>query len=222
MISFKNISTKCFDDLSFDLPEGKVCKVLANSDYDVRVFIDTLLFLSEPLSGEVFLFDENMGSLSEDERLNIFKRIGMVWNRGGLVSNLKVRENVFLPLAYHKGERAENVEEKVEALFLKMGWESKDLPAYMGRLPGTLPLHEKKLVCLIRVMLSRPDLVIYESLFDGLNLRQAGDLLKTTSDFHNEEEMRTSIYVSSDEDALSRVSANVSLMQKGREFLIWD
>ena len=222
MISFKKVSTKCFDDLSFDLPEGKVCRILANSDYDVRVFIDTLLFLSKPLSGEVFLFDENMGSLSEDELLNRFKRIGMVWSSGGLVSNLKVRENIFLPLAYHKGERPETVEEKVEALFLKMGWEREGLDAYMGRLPGTLPLHEKKLVGLIRAMLSGPDLVIYESLFDGLDLRQADNLLKTTSDFHNQEEMRTSIYISSDEDALSRVRGTVSLMQKGREFLIWD
>lgn len=222
MISFKNVSTKCFDHLSFDLPEGKVCKILANSDYDVRVFIDTLLFLSKPLSGEVFLFDENMGSLSEGEQLNRFKRIGMVWKNGGLVSNLKVRENVFLPLAYHKGEKVESVEEKVEALFLKMGWESKGLAAYMGRLPGTLPLHEKKLMGLIRTILSRPDLVIYESLFDGLDLKKADDLLRTTSDFHNEEEMRTSIYISSDEDALSRVRADVSIMQKGREFLRWD
>ena len=222
MISFKNVSTKCFDDLSFDLPEGKVCRVLANSDYDVRVFIDTLLFLSKPLSGEVFLFDENMGSLSEVEQLNTFKRIGMVWGSGGLVSNLKVRENIFLPLAYNKGERPESVEENVEALFLKMGWDRKGLAAYMGRLPGTLPLHEKKLVGLIRALLLRPDLVIYESLFDGLDLRQADNLLKTTFEFHNEEVMRTTIYISSDADALSRVSATISLMQRGRKFLIWD
>ncbi len=43
------------------------------------------------------------------------------------------------------------VEEKVEALFLKMGWEREGLDAYMGRLPGTLPLHEKKLIGLIQV-----------------------------------------------------------------------
>ena len=188
----------------------------------MRVFIDTLLFLTKPLSGEVWLFDENRETLSENQQINTFKRIGMVWSSGGLVSNLKVRDNLFLPLAYHKGERAESVEEKVEALFLKMGWDEAALPDYMGKLPGLLPLHEKKLIGLIRTMLSEPDLVIYESLFDGLDLKQANNLLKITSDFHDEEEMRTTIYISSDEDALSRVRATVSLMQRGREFVIWD
>ena len=222
MISFNDVSTKCFDSLSFKLPEGEVCKVLARSDYDVRVFIDTLLFLSKPLSGEVLLFDENMASLTEYEQINRFKRVGMVWGSGGLVSNLKVRGNVFLPLAYHKGERPENAEERVEALFLKMGFERESLAEYMGKLPGTLPLHEKKLIGLIRAMLSEPELVIYESLFDGLGLRQANELLNITSEFHSREKMRTSIYISSDEDALSRVKATVSLKQMGKEFLIWD
>lgn len=222
MINFNHVSTECFDDLSFELPQGKVCKVLVHSYHDVRTFMDTLLYLTRPVLGDIFLFNKNMGALSEDERIDLFKEVAMVWGNGGLVSNLKVRENVFLPLAYHKGENPEAFEEKVEALFLRLDWKKEGLSSYMGRLPGTLPLHEKKLIGLIRAMLCEPELVIYESLFDGLGIRQANKLLKITTDFHDARPKRTSIYISCDEDALSKVKGDLSLMQKGREFVLWD
>ena len=130
MIRFENVTTESFYDLSFSMKKGSLCKVITDSDHDAAIIFETLLGLKPPISGKVFIFDCNIYESTESDLLDLFKRLGVVWKDGGLVSNLKVGENMVLPLWYHKDLLAEKVEEELLRLFNEIVKDVGDVKKY--------------------------------------------------------------------------------------------
>ncbi len=211
MIRLENITTEDFNALSFRIRGGSVYKVVTNSDYENRKLLNVILGLQRPEHGRVFLFDEEVYVLSEKELNRLFSRVGTVLKDGGLISNLKVWENIVLPAWYHTGKKPEDMEEKAIQKFKEAGIEISYLKELMGRLPGPLPFHEKKIIGLVRAMLMEPELMIYDSICEGLSPEMSDRLTKMTMDFHSEKSGRTSVYVTFDEQSVKNVKADTTL-----------
>jgi phospholipid/cholesterol/gamma-HCH transport system ATP-binding protein len=218
MIRFENISVENFTSVSFDILEGTVCKIITGSDFHKRTLLQTLFGRNKPVQGTVLLFGKDIYSISEQELLNLFIKVGMVWKDGGLISNLKVWENITLPAWYHMGKHPEEMEDKVISMFSDLGKSGTELNTYMKKLPGPFPVHEKRLIGLVRAMLTEPDLMIYDSLFDGLSPAMAKQLAKYTTLFHSGKPLRTSLYISTDELSLRDIRADLILRQSGEGF----
>jgi phospholipid/cholesterol/gamma-HCH transport system ATP-binding protein len=218
MIRIEDISTDGFSSLFLEAGAGDVCKIIMDSEYDKDVFLETVLARREPRSGKVYLFGQDLYSLSGAESVKIFMKVGMVWRDGGVISNLKVWENILLPAWYHRGLGAGDIEDHVIEFFGRMGKDASGLHEHMGKLPGTLPEHEKRLVGLARAVFMEPKLMIYDSVFEGVGPEMENRLLEFTSEFHSERPGRTSLYVTSVEHSLDRVEADTVFRQKGRGF----
>lgn len=208
MIKLEDITTRYFDSVSFEIKGGSVCKIITKSGDEKGVLLDTILGLQRPKGGIVFLFGKDIYSISEKECISLFKRIGVVFRDGGVISNLKVWENVTLPVCYHTGRRPEEMEERVIDIFKRMGKDISYISELMGKLPGPLSLHEKRLIGMVRAMLMEPELMIYDSIFEGLDPEKAGRLLGLTESFHSEKSDRASVYVTSNEQSVKGVKAD--------------
>lgn len=211
MIRLENITTEHFQALSFEIKRGSECKVITRSEYENRKLLNVIAGLERPASGRVFLLDKEIYALSEKDSCRLFSMIGVVLKDGGLISNLKVWENIVLPVSYHTGKRPEDMETKAIQRFNEAGIEIPYLKELMGRLPGPLPVHEKRLIGLIRAMLIEPELMIYDSLFEGLSPDMSDRLMKITTDFHAEKQGRTSVYITFDEQSIKDVKADIVL-----------
>ncbi|MBA4349538.1 MAG: hypothetical protein C0415_06080 [Thermodesulfovibrio sp.] len=222
MIKFEDVTTENFSSLSFEIKEGSVCKIITNSDNEKNRLLDTILGFHKPVSGRVLIFDNEIYSIPEKESIKIFKRIGVVLKEGSIISNLKVWENITLPVWYHTEIKPAEMEKKVISLFEEIGRDISYISGYMGKLPGPLPVHEKMLISLIRAMLMEPELMIYDSLFEGLNPEMMERLVKLTTDFHSEKKGRISVHISSDEQSLKNIKPNMVLNQSGKGFAIWQ
>lgn len=222
MIRLEEVTTDCFDSVSFEIPAGSVCKLITDSDYEKRVLLNTILAVQRPAGGKVFLFGKDIYTASKKELLAILRNIGMVWSYGGLVSNLKVWENIALPVWYHRSIRPQDAEKRVLEIFGLMGEGASHLMDHMGSLPGPLPLHEKRMIGTVRAILMEPELMIYDSLFEGVSADMAEGALRLTTSFHSERPGRTSVYVSSDEDSLKDVKADTVIRQDERGFAVWE
>lgn len=216
MIRFEDITTEeYFNSVSFEIKEGILCKIITDSDYEKKTLIDVIFSMEKPVSGRVFLFGKDIYSVSEKESVKILTKIGIVPKDGGLISNLKVWENITLPIWYHTGKRPRDVEDRVIAIFGEMGKDTS-LAKFMGRLSGALPTHEKRLAGMVRAMLMEPDLIIYDSIFEGLNPETVSKLQGLTTKFHLEKPGRTSVYISSEEQSLKDIKADIVLKQHGK------
>ena len=197
--------------LTFEVRAGETAKVIAGSDEDREDFIDVLLGLRRPGAGSVHHLGKDIYSISDAGYIKLFRRVGVVPESGGLISNLKVWENIALPVSYH-GARGARVlkesESRAAEIFADIGLAGDSLKALMGRLPGPLSSYEKKLIGLVRAMLMEPEIMIYDSLFDGLSPEFRDKLLRLTGKFN---EGRASVYISSNALSLDGVSAGLTI-----------
>jgi phospholipid/cholesterol/gamma-HCH transport system ATP-binding protein len=206
MIRFEDVTTERGRSMSFDILPGESCKLITNSESGEQLLLQTIIGLKKPLEGKVFIFGLDIYSLSESEQLKLFRRIGIAWKGGGLISNLKVWENAILPACYHRPDEFDAIETRAADLFRRLGIEVST--GYMGRLPGPLSASEKCLIGVVRAMLMEPELMIYDSIFEGLYPETAERLAILTAWFHSERRGRTSVYISSHEQSLTSIPAD--------------
>lgn len=220
MIRLEDVTTDCFTSVSFELKEG-IYKLILSSDYEKEILWQIISGGMKPQGGKVYLLGTDIYSVLEKEFLKLVKRIGLVRQDGGVISNLKTWENIMLPLRYHMGKRPSDVEPLVIELFSKVGISGDYLTELIGRLSGSLHLHEKRLIGIVRAMIMEPPLIVYDSPFEGLSHEMGESILRLTTEFHSRIRERVSLYLSSDEESLKPVRADSLLRQEGRGF-VWQ
>ncbi len=143
---------------------------------------------------------------SESQRAALLKNLGdqagvvIVPHNGGLISNLRVWENIILPVQYHGIGVAGNLEDNVARLLSQCGLEDdKGISDLLLRLPDQLSLFEKRLVGFVRAMLMAPELIIYDAINEGLSRKELVRVKKFDKVFRLYFPFRTSVLVSFDE-----------------------
>lgn len=196
---------------SLSVSEGKTCVVLTETDIERNMVLKIITGLARVDSGKVFIFGKEISSISYDELNELRKRLGVVMNNGGLVSNLKVWENIMLPLAYHKSLSDHGMEEKMMRILGRIGYDDD-----VTRLSGPLPPFKKRLVGLVRAMLMEPDIMIYDYISEGLSVDFKSRLLDTINTFHGEKKGRTSVFLESGSNVTSDIKADsIFILKKG-------
>ncbi len=143
---------------------------------------------------------------SESQRAALLKNLGeqpgvvIVPHNGGLISNLRVWENIILPVQYHGIEVAGTLEDSVMQLLLKCGLEDEAAGSeLLLKLPDQLSLYEKRLVGFVRAMLMGPELIIYDSMIEGLSRKEFARVVNFDRLFRLYFPFRTSVLVSFEE-----------------------
>ncbi len=105
--------------------------------------------------------------LLQDSRLG---RVGWVAANGGLISNLKVWENVTLPLWYHSRHDVAETEKNVQYWLTKLGLEPSFFAEFMAAPPFGIELWQRKLAGLLRGLLLMPRILVVDAgLFEDIN-----------------------------------------------------
>ena len=143
---------------------------------------------------------------SESQRTALLQALGeqpgvvIVPHNGGLISNLRVWENIILPVQYHGIELAGELEENVTQLLIQCGVQDEAaVSELLLKLPDQLSLYEKRLVGFVRAMLMSPELVIYDSMNEGLSRKELARVVKFDRVFRLYFPFRTSALVSFEE-----------------------
>lgn len=221
MIRFQEVSIGSFRGVSFTLEAGGSYRILTRSSMDKNALLEAILGERRPEEGKVFLLGEEVCRLDQESRLALLKRVCLIPMRGGIVSNLKVWENILLPSWYHLGRGPGEVEPTVVRIFETLGLEGEALERHMARPAGTLSVFEMRIVCLVRALLMEPEVMLYDTLLEGLSREDASLLLGLTEAFHAADRARLSVHVGADLQSLEGVRAKSGLRQEGREMVPW-
>ena len=102
-------------------------------------------------------------------------RVAWVAANGGLISNLKIWENVTLPLWYHAGRNAVETEQRVKHWLGMLGLEQEEFARFMAAQPHGVESWQRKLAGLLRALLQMsPVLVVDAALFEDVSAQLAG------------------------------------------------
>ena len=94
-------SQQIWDGLSLDVYRGEILAIVGGSGQGKSVLMRVITGLVKPDKGEVGLFGQNAKTLSPQDRLEIEKRWGILFQDGALFSSLTVLQNVQVPMREH-------------------------------------------------------------------------------------------------------------------------
>jgi phospholipid/cholesterol/gamma-HCH transport system ATP-binding protein len=215
VIAWRGVTAGSFRDASFAVAPGTVTKILTLSDTDTDLLVRLITGAERPESGDVLLFGEELGATPEARVRELLRRVGLVWRGGGFVSNLKVWENILLPLWYHGGARGAppGLETVALELLARLGVEGERLPHFLQSLPGTLGTRDRRLLAIVRAFLQEPELLLYVDVGEGLDAAARERILETARWYHGRTAGRTTVLLADNELSLAGMPADVVLRQ---------
>lgn len=126
---------------------------------------------------------------------------------GGFVGNLKVWENLVLPAAYHGRPQLAELDARADSIFRRIATDGRSWADLCAQLPERLSRLELRSAAFVRAMLVEPEIMVYESLFEGLTRAEVGCVLAFDRVFHLYFPFRTSIWVDRELPMLPEVAA---------------
>ncbi len=164
-------------------------------------FLKLVIGLLKPTHGCVYLFGEDISKISRSKLEGLRSRVGFVFQDAMLISNLKVIENVMLPLYYHTEYGQDEIFKKSLALLQRVGYE-EDIWA----LPGLLSLQTRKISAMARAMALKPDVMIYDKFFEEFDEIERKHMIRLINEFHTAKDGRLSIITFDRIDEMSDIS----------------
>jgi len=154
------------DKVNLVLERGDTVILLGAAGSGKTVLLKTALALIPPDEGDVFLFGQATRRLKESELYDLRSRIGILFQEGGLFDSMTIEENVGYPLLNQKSllcpldEVQARVEEALK--FVELGHT-------LAKVPSELSGGMRRRVGIARAVVTRPELVLYDSPTAGLD-----------------------------------------------------
>jgi phospholipid/cholesterol/gamma-HCH transport system ATP-binding protein len=152
------------EDITCDIPKGKITLVLGPSGTGKSVFLKHVMGLLRPDRGEIWVGDKNLPELSSRELYKVRRKFGVLFQDGALFGSMTIYDNVAFPLREHtkKGER--EIKEIVTEKLAMVGLQGAE-----DKLPGQISGGMKKRAGLARALVLDPEIVLFDEPDSGLD-----------------------------------------------------
>lgn len=168
-------------DINLDVAEGEFVSIMGPSGSGKSTLLNVIGMLDQPNEGEYFFMNENVFSLKEKQRSELFKKhIGFVFQAYHLIDELTVYENIETPLIYHNIKSSERKAMVADMLdrFQIVG--KRDL------FPSQLSGGQQQLVGIARALIVNPKLILADEPTGNLNSKQGEEIMEIFKTLNNE------------------------------------
>jgi putative ABC transport system ATP-binding protein len=166
------METTALDRLNIHIGKGEFVAVMGPSGCGKSTLLNIVGMIDSPSSGEYWFNDEEVGSRSENELVDVRKRnIGFIFQNFNLIDDLSVHENVDLPLLYlgvGRKERRAKVDEALELVGLESRAKHK---------PQELSGGQQQRVAVARSVVGDPKLILADEPTGNLDTRNGEDIM---------------------------------------------
>ncbi len=197
---FTDDGRKIFDRVNLTLSEGQRALVTAPMASGKGLFIKLIAGMKRPASGSITVLGTDTSTRSVNALNGIRKRMGLIVHDNILISNLKVIENVALPLLYHAGLSYNEALHRASGLLASVGYKGSP-----WELPGPLPLYVKKTVAVARSIALGPRIIVCENLSEGLMPSENDFLSGLIVEYQEAQEGRLAIFTAAPGADVSRL-----------------
>jgi phospholipid/cholesterol/gamma-HCH transport system ATP-binding protein len=168
VVAFEDVSIgfegkKVLESVSFTVSGGDTRILLGPAGGGKSVLLKLVNGLLKADSGRIWVFGQELDEMPEEELFKLRGRIGMVFQEGALFDSLTVRDNVAFRLMEQKVPEAEVTDRVKEALRFV------ELEQTLDKFPSELSGGMRRRVAIARAIVSRPDLILYDSPTGGLD-----------------------------------------------------
>ena len=215
LISVRNLSfawgdRKIFDDVSLDIPRGKVTAIMGPSGTGKTTLLKLIGGQLRPDSGTIHVDGQNVHQLKNGHLYELRKKMGMLFQSGALLTDISVFENVAFPLREHT-----RLPESMIRTLVLMKLQAVGLRGARDLMPSQLSGGMARRVALARAIALDPMMLMYDEPFTGQDPISMGVLVKLIHDL-NVNFGYTSIVVSHDVQETAAIADYIYLMAGGK------
>lgn len=166
MLRFRGLVTEAFpalEKLDLELGSGEAA-VVAGSGRGKFLLFRLVLGLAQRRGGELQVLGSDPQELSRQEALRLRARCGLAPHAGAVISNLSIRANVALPLQYHDTCSDSEINSRVDDALDRLG-----MARFTNARPAALTLEQQRVVGVARILALRPDVLLLQDPFEGLD-----------------------------------------------------
>ncbi|MEM7276598.1 MAG: ATP-binding cassette domain-containing protein [Pseudomonadota bacterium] len=209
-VSFKRGQRLIFDELSLDIPRGKVTAIMGPSGTGKTTLLRLLTRQLIPDRGSINVAGQDIASLNRKGLYGLRRRIGMLFQNGALLTDLSVFENVAFPLREHTDLPQSLIRHIVLTKLHAVG-----LRGATAMMPAELSGGMARRVALARALVMDPEIIIYDEPFVGLDPISMGVIVRLVRQM-NDALGISSIVVSHDVAEISTVADRSFLISDGK------
>ena len=212
-ISIKGL-TKSFgpqtvlEDITCDIPKGKITLMLGPSGTGKSVFLKHLVGLLKPDRGEIWIDNKNVPALNEKELYEVRRKFGVLFQDGALFGSMNIYDNVAFPLREHTKKKESEVSDIVNEKLKMVG-----LTGAEKKLPGEISGGMKKRAGLARALVLDPQIVLFDEPDSGLDPVRTAFLNELTMDLNRQLEA-TFIVVTHDIATARKVADYIGMLYR--------
>ena len=194
-------------NVDIEIQKGEFAAIVGKSGSGKSTLLHMLGGLDYPTSGKVWIRNEDIFRLKEDELAVMRRRkIGFVFQAFNLVSSINVWENIVLPVGLD-GQKAD--EPFVRDILKTLGIEEK-----VRNLPNTLSGGQQQRVTIARALASKPDIIFADEPTGNLDTRTSDEvigLLKMSAKKYGQ----TIVMITHDED-IAQIADRIFVIEDGK------
>jgi glycine betaine/proline transport system ATP-binding protein len=206
----KTDTTVGVQEASFEIHRGEIFVIMGLSGSGKSTMVRMLNRLIEPTSGSVFIDDEDITKMSNDQLVKLRrKKMSMVFQSFALMPHLSVLQNAAFGLELDGIKLSIREERAMHAL------EQVGLEAWAESRPDELSGGMQQRVGLARALAADPDILLMDEAFSALDplirAEMQDELLTLQA-----KAKRTIVFISHDLDEAMRIGDRIAIMEGGR------
>jgi phospholipid/cholesterol/gamma-HCH transport system ATP-binding protein len=151
-------------DISFEVQAGEVFVILGGSGCGKSTLMKCIIGLIEPAKGRVLIDGTDMVGTAGDERTEVLKKIGVMYQNGALFGSMDLVDNICLVL-----EEFTELPRKAMELIARMNLGLVGLGAAAGKMPSELSGGMRKRAAIARALALDPKIVFLDEPSAGLD-----------------------------------------------------
>jgi len=191
LIELKNIYKKFGDqwvlnDLSVTLEKGKCNVIIGSSGSGKTVLMKTIVGLTSIDNGEIWYEDKNFTLLGEQDKQELRKQMGMLFQGAALFDSLTVEENVMFPLNMFTNDSYKTKRKRIDFCLERVGLSGKNT-----LLPAELSGGMRKRAAIARAIALEPRYLFCDEPNSGLDPKTAIRIDNLISDITKEYNITT-------------------------------
>jgi len=216
VIEISKVSTRFGDhvvhaDLDLEVRRAEIFAVIGGSGSGKSTLLREMILLHRPDSGSIRVLGVDLQTIGGDEAIALRRRLGVMFQQGGLFGSLTVQENVGLPLREHTG-LADALIDEIAAWKLSMAGLKPEVGAqYPSELSGGM----MKRASLARALALDPELLFLDEPTAGLDPESAAGVDELVLKLRDQFGL-TIVMITHDLDLLWQVADRVAVLAEGK------
>lgn len=215
MITFEQVSKiyqhhgteiTALENVTLKIERNEIFGIIGESGSGKSTLLRMINTLEQPSQGHISINDTELMQLSEVEKRQKRKKIGMIFQQFNLLYNQSVSENIALPLRLNKTYDPKKIEEVLD--FVRLSDKGKHFPKQLSG-------GEKQRVGIARALITQPEILLCDeptSALDGQNAYDVTELLKKI----NKTFGTTMVIVSHELNLIKQLCNRAAILEKGQ------